>query len=234
MTIKKRESTWDIAAPAKPKKPEIKAENKAPWDEDDEIYPPAPVKASPAGDFVDSMGTPVVEVAPMPKPKKKRITKPSKPEPELHIDFEDLDIEPPFVDEFKEEYGAYPILSVKNFCKLPLRYDIGTGKTRFRMQSFEKGDELKVTGTESGKKVKINILCKHRSEVLVLEPNMITRFCKVINPLHSSFRSLAKDEGIDLDKLKVSKTKKAKIDPAKAKEFQEAIEKRKREAMFSI
>lgn len=228
---------WDFSEEPKPKKetPAVKAKTGTPIetiaDETDDL-----------GGAVKIIEESFVEEGSL-KIKKKRKAKipldeakakePKEKEPELYITFEDLDIEPPYVDDFKDEFGVYPVLSVRKFCKLPCRYCISAGKKRFKMQTFEVGQELKVTGIEAGKKVDYNILCDYRGDDLVLEPNMIAKFCKIVNPFHSSFKTKSKaaHPGAEVETPRV---KREKRDPEAAKEFLDAVERRKKEAKFSI
>lgn len=220
---------------------------------------------SPDG-IADGDGTPVVEVTKeskdptvtdlldklevKPKKLKKRepevtIEKPRSEEPEIYINFEDLDIlEPPFVEEFKRDFGRFPTLRVMKFCKLPLRYDVGGGRKRFKMATFESGTEIKVTGVEAGKKVEWNILCKYRGDELVLEPSMILKFFKVLNPHHSSFK-LGKPEPekeaaemewpekpVTVEKRKITEERPKR--GVVSEKLKTVIEQRKKEARFKI
>lgn len=238
MKLPKREGAWDFSeeiksgergksesakATKEPKAGVVRAEA----DETDEFDTPIkPVESSDFDEFLKKA------------PKKRSKPKVKEPvsdpdDPELYIDFEDLDIDPPYVDAFKEEFGVYPILSISKFCKLPLRYNVGGGKKRYKMQTCEKGQELKVTGIETGKRVDYNIVCSYRGDDLVIEPTMITKFCKIVNPYHSSFKS--KLSSSESGEVSVSrKMKREKKDPTAAKEFLEKVEQRKKEAKFSI
>jgi len=232
MKLPKRESMWDFSEEPESKKK--KGDDKDPFVEDK--TPPVETIADKVDEFggaiktietTDSAG--VVEV----KRKKKIPLESEVKEPELYIDFEDLDIDPPYVDDFKDEFGAYPVLSIRKFCKLPVRYNISAGKKRFKMQSFEVGQELKVSSMEAGKKVDYNIICGYRGDDVVLEPSMITKFCKIVNPEHSSFKTKS-EVAHPAAEPRTPRKKREKIDPAVAKEFMEKIEQRKKEAKFSI
>ncbi|MBI9085478.1 MAG: hypothetical protein JEZ11_17915 [Desulfobacterales bacterium] len=164
-----------------------------------------------------------------------------------HIDFEDLDIlASPFVEEFKEKFGGYPILVIGKYCKLPVRYMVDSTTKKFRMVGMEAGQELVVSGMEAGKKVPWNILCPFRGDEAVLEPSMVTKFCKIVNPSHSSFKKTRvpeKKPATDYGKY-TSKTTGAsspapsepKVKPKVplSKELKGLIEKRKKEAVFSL
>lgn len=120
-----------------------------------------------ADDTTDEFGTPT-----------KDIFTPKDTSSERGTTFLELGItEPPFVEEYKEKFGMWPAIVVKQYCKLPLRYyDRYTKKKKFRMQPIPEGTTLLVTGTEAGKKVPTNILCVYKDGEFVLEPKMIERF----------------------------------------------------------
>lgn len=175
----------------------------------------------------DGSGVPVTTTTPLKKASAALGGKPEAHEPELHVNFDDLDIDPPYADEFKKKFGKYPSLCVSKYCKLPVRY-IKDGKRKFTMKPFEVGAEFTVTGLEAGKRVEFNVLCTYGGDTLVLEPKMIEKFCKVISPYHFSFAPGGATPAVK------PPPRSSKRDPKAEKRWKEILEKRKREAVFVI
>ncbi len=66
--------------------------------------------------------------------------------------------EPPYVDEFKDRFGSYPLVILQKFSKLPT-FEIGAGgKKKWKMVSCLVGTKFRVVGTEPGKRAPILIL----------------------------------------------------------------------------
>ncbi len=218
MKLKKRKSTWDIGVTdiAPESASDGRGKVKVPVTE---------IHADGSKDFLDEYGDLENESDPKELAEK------------LHVDFEELGIEPPYVEEFYSEFGVFPVLSIQSYCKLPLRYKDRAGNKKFRMHSLEAGRELKAKGSEPGKRVPFNFLCEHRDGEFVLEPKMITKFCKVLNPYHPSFGEKAlksKDKTMPEDGSKKSKSRKTKAHLTDTKKLKTLMEKRKKEAKFAL
>jgi hypothetical protein len=87
----------------------------------------------------------------------------------------ELGLEEPYVLQFKDRYREWPTLQLQKFKQLPVRYrDSVTGKYRFKMQPFKKGEVFTVTGTEPGKRAPVLIVVTDFSgKQLLLEPKMV-------------------------------------------------------------
>lgn len=154
-------------------------------------------------------------------------------EKEPFTTFEELGISAPYVKEFRDKFGDYPTLSITKYCKLPLRYPSTGGKKVFRMHPLDEGREIQVTGTEPGKRVATNIICKHKDGEFVLEPKMVEKFCKVVNPYHASFKGGEHKKKASERPNKAEKKPKSDYTPPPSK-LKEIVQKRKKEAKFAL
>ncbi len=97
--------------------------------------------------------------------------------------FEELGFtEEPYVIEFREKYGKYPILEPNGPHRLPTRYTDEGGEKKYHMKTtYRPGQKFQIIGTEPGKRKKgsLNIVFMHPEDgdqQIVLTPkDMITK-----------------------------------------------------------